>query len=114
GESGYIAVRPDNPNIVYGGAIGSGAGNGRLIRYNHETFEERVINVWPEVTGMGRGAEALKYRFQWTFPIELSPFNPNVLYVASNHVHRSVDEGFSWEVISPDLTRNDPDKLVAS
>jgi photosystem II stability/assembly factor-like uncharacterized protein len=114
GESGYIAIRPDNPNIVYGGAIGSGAGNGRLIRYNHETFEERAINVWPEVTGMGRGAEALKYRFQWTFPIELSPFDPNVLYVTSNHVHKSTDEGMSWEVISPDLTRNDPGKLVSS
>jgi photosystem II stability/assembly factor-like uncharacterized protein len=114
GESGYIAIRPDNPNIVYGGAIGSGAGNGRLIRYNHETFEERVINVWPEVTGMGRGAESLKYRFQWTFPILISPFNPNVLYVTSNHVHRSVDEGFTWEVISPDLTRNDPSKLGPS
>ena len=114
GESGYIAIRPDNPNIVYGGAIGSGAGNGRLIRYNHETFEERVINVWPEVTGMGRGAEALKYRFQWTFPIELSPFDPNTLYVTSNHVHKSTDEGFTWEVISPDLTRNDPSKLGPS
>jgi photosystem II stability/assembly factor-like uncharacterized protein len=114
GESGYIAIRPDNPNIVYGGAIGSGAGNGRLIRYNHETFEERAINVWPEVTGMGRGAEALKYRFQWTFPIEISPYDPNVLYVTSNHVHRSTDEGMSWEVISPDLTRNDPSKLVPS
>ncbi len=114
GESGYIAIRPDNPNIVYGGAIGSGAGNGRLLRYDHETFEERAINVWPEVTGMGRGAEALKYRFQWTFPIELSPFDPNTLYVTSNHVHKSTDEGMSWEVISPDLTRNDPSKLGPS
>jgi hypothetical protein len=64
--------------------------------------------------GFGEGAETLKYRFQWTFPIEISPHDPNILYVASNHLHRSTDEGMSWETISPDLTRNDPEKLKAS
>lgn len=112
GECGYIAIRPDNPDIMYGGA--PGPRSAALFRYNHATFEERVITVWPEVPGMGRGAEAHRYRFQWTFPIELSPHDPNVLYVASNHLHRSTNEGMSWEVISPDLTRNDPIKLGPS
>ena len=114
GESGYIAIDPRDPNIVYGGAIGSGLGHGRLVRYDGSTFEERLVTAWPEVMGMGRGAESVKYRFQWTFPIEFSPHNPEVLYACSQYVHRSTDEGHSWEVISPDLTRNDPEKLKPS
>ncbi len=114
GESGYIAIKPDDNNIVYGGAIGSGAGNGRLLRFDQRTMETRIVTVWPEVQGMGRGAGALKYRFQWTFPIAFSPHDPNTLYVTSNVVHRSRDEGMSWEVISPDLSHNDPETLVPS
>jgi len=114
GESGYIAVKPDDPNIVVGGAIGSGLGNGRLILYDRRTCQERNITVWPEATGMGVGAKDLKYRFQWTFPILFSPHDPNTLYVTANVVFRSRDLGSSWEVISPDLTRNDPTKLEPS
>ncbi|RIK39958.1 MAG: glycosyl hydrolase [Chloroflexi bacterium] len=114
GESGYIALKPGDPDIVFAGAIGSGPGNGRLIRFNNRTGETRVITVWPEVQGSGRGAESHRYRFQWTFPICFSPHDPNVLYVTSNVVHRSTDEGMSWEVVSPDLTRNDPETLKPS
>lgn len=114
GESGYIAVKPDNPNIIFGGAIGSGAANGRLIRYDRSTKQERNVTAWPEDTGWGDPALDLKYRFQWTFPIQFSPHDPNVLYIASNVLMRSTNEGASWELISPDLTRNDPDKLQAS
>ncbi|TVR75904.1 MAG: glycosyl hydrolase [Sphaerobacteraceae bacterium] len=114
GESGYIAVRPDNPDIIFAGAIGSGEGNGRLTRYNRKTQAVRNITVWPHDPGFAEGAETLRYRFQWTFPIELSPHDPDVLYVASNHLHRSTDQGMSWETIAPDLTRNDPEKLTAS
>ncbi|HEX5506263.1 MAG TPA: glycosyl hydrolase [Thermomicrobiales bacterium] len=114
GESGYIAVRPDNPNIVFGGAVGSGPGDGLLYRYDHRTGQVRNITVWPEVKGMGGGAKDVRYRFQWTFPIELSPHDPNVLYTCGNHVFRSTDEGHSWAAISPDLTRNDESKLQPS
>ncbi|HET9017503.1 MAG TPA: glycosyl hydrolase, partial [Thermomicrobiaceae bacterium] len=114
GESGYIAVDPTNPEVMYGGSVGSGAGDGRLIRFNHATGETRIVTVWPEVTGMGRGAKHYKYRFQWTYPIHFSTHDPNTLHVASNHVHRSTDEGMSWEVVSPDLTRNEPSKLEDS
>jgi photosystem II stability/assembly factor-like uncharacterized protein len=114
GESGYIAVRPDDPHVVFGGAIGSGEGNGRLLRYDHRTGQERNITVWPELMSMGECARDLKYRFQWTFPIVISPHDPNVLYAAANAVLRSTDEGASWEVISPDLTRNDVTKMGPS
>ncbi|HUZ01858.1 MAG TPA: glycosyl hydrolase, partial [Thermomicrobiaceae bacterium] len=101
GESGYIAVDPRKPNIIYAGSYG-----GFLTRYDHTTGQRQNINVWPEAS-LGWGANQLKYRFQWTYPTMLSPHDPKVLYVTSNHVHRSTDEGMSWEVLSPDLTRND-------
>jgi photosystem II stability/assembly factor-like uncharacterized protein len=114
GESGYIAISPIPPHKVYGGGIGTGLGHGRLVAWNPETGQKRNVTVWPEVHGFGAGADAMKFRFQWTFPVEFSPHDPNVLYVCSNHVHRSTDEGTSWETISPDLTRNDPTKLGSS
>lgn len=109
-ESGYIAVHPENTNIIYSGAIGSApGGGGALLRYNRVTKESRIITVWPEIS-YGLGAKDMKYRFQWTFPIVISPHDPNVLYVAGNHLFRSTDEGTSWQILSPDLTRNDPSK----
>ncbi len=108
GESAHIAVKPDNNEIVYGGSYG-----GFLTRVNHETGEIRAINVWPD-DPMGHGAEDFKYRFQWNFPIFFSPHDPNKLYTASNHLHVTTNEGHSWQLISPDLTRNDSTKLGSS
>src|SRR5712691_11775569 len=108
GESGYIAVRPDDPNIVYAGSY-----LGYLTRYDHRTGQLRDLTVWPE-SFQGWPAREARFRFQWTFPILLSPHDPNVLYTAGNHVFRSTDEGNSWEEISPDLTRNDKSKMEDS
>ena len=108
GESAYIAVDPLNNDLVYGGSYG-----GLLTRKNHKTGETRAINVWPD-DPMGHGAEDFKYRFQWNFPIFFSPNNKKRLYAASNHLHITEDEGQSWKVISPDLTRNDPKTLKSS
>ncbi len=114
GESGYIAVSPKPPHTVFGGGIGTGLGHGRLIAWNPQTGQKRNVTVWPELQGFGAGADRLKYRFQWTFPVEFSPHDPDVLYVTSHVVHRSTDEGASWETLSPDLTRNDPATLGSS
>ncbi|MDO7576709.1 MAG: glycosyl hydrolase, partial [Flavobacteriaceae bacterium] len=108
GESAHIAVDPLNNDIVYGGSYG-----GYLTRVNHQTKTERGINVWPD-NPMGYGAEGMKYRFQWNFPIIFSKHNPKRLYTFSNQVHVSENEGQSWEIISPDLTRNDPERLKSS
>ena len=108
GESAHIAVDPKNNDIVYGGSYG-----GLLTRVNHKTGETRAINVWPD-DPMGHGAEDFKYRFQWNFPILFSPNQDNKLYAASNHLHVTTNEGQSWKVISPDLTRNDPKTLGPS
>ena len=108
GESAHIAIDPLNNDIVYGGSYG-----GFLTRVNHAANTVRGINVWPD-NPMGYGADGMKYRFQWNFPIHFSKHNPKKLYTFSNHVHVSKDEGQSWEIISPDLTRNDPEKLKSS
>jgi photosystem II stability/assembly factor-like uncharacterized protein len=108
GESGYIAVRPDKPNIIFAGSY-----LGYLTRYDHATGQARDIEVWPEEM-VGSGARDAKYRFQWTFPTLLSPHDPNVLYCTGNVVFRSTDEGSSWQPISPDLTRNDPSRFDSS
>ncbi len=108
GESAHIAIDPEDNDIVYGGSY-----DGFLTRVNHKTETVRSISVWPD-NPMGHGAEDMKYRFQWNFPIMFSKHNPNRLYTFSNHVHVTENEGQSWEVISPDLTRNDPNKLKSS
>lgn len=108
GESAHIAVDPEDNDIVYGGSY-----DGFLTRLNHKTGTVRAINVWPD-NPMGHGAEGMKYRFQWNFPILFSKHNPNRLYTFSQHVHVTENEGQSWDIISPDLTRNDPEKLKSS
>ena len=108
GESAHLAAKPDNPDIVYGGSYG-----GYLTRLDHNTGEVRSVNVWPN-NPMGHGAEDMKYRFQWNFPIFFSPWDNNKLYTTSNNFHVTHDEGQSWDVISPDLTRNEKEKLGPS
>jgi len=102
GEAGHIAVRADDPEIVFAADHA-----GLLTRYDHRSGQVRTINVWPEASS-GIAAKDLKYRFNWTAPVFLSPHDPNVLYTTSQYVHRSLDEGTTWDRVSPDLTRNDP------
>ena len=114
GESGYVAVDPRDPDVLYVGAVGSSpGGGGALQRYDHRTGQIRLVNVWPEHHG-GIGPGELRYRFGWTFPIRFSPHDPKVLYTGGNRVFRSTDEGQGWEPISPDLTRAAADKLGPS
>ena len=111
-ESGYVAPKPDDSNIVYVGAIGSSPGGGESMqRYDHRTKQVQLVNVWPEAYHDGNTAEV---RFQWTYPIVFSPHDSGVLYTAGNKVFRTIDEGHSWETISPDLTYADPDTMGVS
>ena len=106
GESGFATPDPVDPDIIWSSASGAGARGGIVVRYNERTRQYRQVEVWPEVTG-GWPAENLKYRFQWTFPLLISPHDPNTIYVTSQHVHRTTTGGQRWDVISPDLTTND-------
>jgi photosystem II stability/assembly factor-like uncharacterized protein len=108
GESGYVVSHPTDPDITFGGSY-----QGFLTRHNYVTGENKLISPWP-VNALGAGSEASKYRFQWTFPIVVSPHDPNLLYVTSQYVHKSSDQGHTWALISPVLTRNDPNTLKSS
>jgi photosystem II stability/assembly factor-like uncharacterized protein len=111
GESGWIAPHPENSDIVFAGSYG-----GFLTRYDHRTKQLRTVNVYPD-NPMGAGAEAMKYRFQWNYPILFSPHKTDgkyPLYAAGNILFRSMDEGQSWQAISGDLTRNDKSKQGSS
>ncbi len=107
-ESGWVVASPKDSNVVYGGNYG-----GLLERQDHRTGQSRDVNVWPD-NPMGWGAEGMKYRFQWNFPIVFSPHDANVLYTGGNVLFKTTNEGQSWQIISPDLTRNDKTKLGPS
>jgi photosystem II stability/assembly factor-like uncharacterized protein len=104
GESGHIAVDPDNPDLTY-------AGNyiGLIDRYDRATGHARNVIVYPEMAD-GVAPKDLKYRFQWNAPIVISPHDSKTVYHTSNYVHRTTDGGMSWETISPDLTKNEVEK----
>jgi photosystem II stability/assembly factor-like uncharacterized protein len=108
GESGYVAVNPENPDVTYGGSY-----DGYLTRYDRKAEQEQDISPWPD-NPMGGGAVAAKYRFQWTYPIAVSHFDAKTVYATANVVFRTTDEGMSWTIVSPDLTRNDTTKMASS
>ncbi len=104
GEAGHVVSNSADPNIVYAGEY-----LGIITRYDHRTGESRNVSAWPE-NPSGHGGEDMKYRFQWTAPIAPSPHDPNVVYHGAQVIFRTTNGGQSWEVISPDLTRNDKSK----
>jgi photosystem II stability/assembly factor-like uncharacterized protein len=108
GESGYIAPNPKDPDIVYAGSYG-----GEITRYDHATEQTEAVNPWPR-NPIGWGMADLKHRFQWTEPIVFSPHDPKTLYYAGEVLFKTTDEGKSWTIISPDLTKNDKSKQASS
>ncbi|HUQ19931.1 MAG TPA: glycosyl hydrolase [Gemmatimonadaceae bacterium] len=108
GESGYIAVNPANPDIIYAGSQGA-----LLTRYNRRNGQIRDVQVYPRFFS-GEPASALPERWQWTYPIIFSPQNSKVIYTSSQHLWKTGDEGQTWKRISPDLTRAEPKTLGES
>ena len=108
GESAHLAPDPKNNDIVYGGTF-----KGYLMREDHSVDQTRSINIWPN-NPAGSGAEIMKYRFNWNFPVKFSIHDTNRLYAGSNFLHVTTNEGQSWETISPDLTRGLPETIKSS
>ncbi|HLW64386.1 MAG TPA: hypothetical protein VKS79_03635 [Gemmataceae bacterium] len=104
GEAGYAVFDWSDPNIVYAGEYG-----GTITRYDHRTRQSRNVSIYP-FNPSGHGAADLKYRFQWTAPIMISPHDAKTVYHGANVLFRTHDAGVTWEKISPDLTRNDKNK----
>lgn len=104
GEAGHVVSDWSDPNVIYAGEY-----LGIITRFDHRTGEARNVSAWPE-NPSGHGGEDMKYRFQWTAPIAISPHDAKVVYHGAQVVFRTSDGGQRWEVISPDLTRNDKSK----
>ncbi len=112
GESGWATPDPTDPNIIWSTASGSGMVGGIVVRFEENRRQFRNVEVWPQQSN--GAAEQLKYRFVWDAPLLISPHDHNTVYTGSQHVHRTRDGGNSWQVISPDLTRNDRSKMKSS
>ncbi len=109
GESGWATPDPVDNNIIWSSASGSGSIGGIVERYDLRNGQARNVEVWPDQTN-GSPAGEVKYRFVWTFPLTISPHDHKKLYVGSQFVHQTTDDGQSWQIISPDLTTNDKSK----
>ncbi len=90
-EYGYVAPDPLHPNLIYGG---------KATVFDRNTGQTRDVS--PEVLRTGQ------YRFNRTAPLIFSPADPHVLYLGSNVLFATRDGGNSWQILSPDLTREDP------
>ncbi len=101
-ETGWNIPDPVDNNIVWGGCYA-----GVTERFDARSGFARSVSVWPDRT-MGANAGQVKIRMNWTYPIAISPFDHNTVYVGSQYVHRTTDGGQTWQQISPDLTLNDP------
>lgn len=101
-EVGFTLPTPGHPDRIW-----SGCYDGILDLYDGTSGHFRNVSVWPEAAESWAG-EDLEFRFHWTFPMAISPHDPNRVYVGSQYLHQTEDGGQSWQVISPDLTSNEP------
>ena len=108
GESGWIATHPTDPAIYY-----ASSQTGQLTRLDRRTGQSQSIQPWA-VRNVGKSANEVRERVQWTNPIAISPLDPEVLYAGSQHVWKTTNRGQSWQRISPDLTYADSSTLGAS
>lgn len=104
GESAYLAFDPNNPEVVYGGTY-----QGNISKWIASSKEVKSIKEYPEL-GLGNAPKDQKYRYNWNAPIISSPHDRRTIYHAGNVVFKTVDGGLNWSVISPDLSRNEPEK----
>ena len=112
-ESGFATPDPVDNNIIWSSGTGSGSVGGAIARFDERNHQAHEVEVWPEDVS-GASAAETKYRFNWEFPVTISPHDHNKVYVGSQYVHVTTDGGNSWQIISPDLTRNDKSRQQIS
>jgi len=113
GESGWATPDPEDPDIIWSSASGSGSVGGIVTRMDLRTRQAHHVEIWP-VSTVGWPPAELRYRFVWTFPLTISPHDRNKVYAGSQYVHVTADGGKSWREISPDLTLNDKSRQQIS
>lgn len=108
-ESAYIAFDdPNNPQLFYGGCY-----QGIIDVLDIKTNETKDLQEYP-ATNLAYAPKKMKYRFNWNAPLINSPHDAKTLYHAANVLFKSTNGGINWQVISPDLTRNDTTKQDVS
>uniref|UniRef100_Q026X0 Glycosyl hydrolase, BNR repeat-containing protein n=1 Tax=Solibacter usitatus (strain Ellin6076) TaxID=234267 RepID=Q026X0_SOLUE len=110
GESGFATPDPVDANIIWSSASGSGSVGGIVTVFDERNHQARNVEIWPDQTSGSTAAE-VKYRFNWEFPLMISPHDHNKVFAGSQYVHVTTDQGHSWKIISPDLTRNDKSRM---
>ena len=113
GESGFATPDPVDNNFIWNTGTGFGSVGGAVFVFDERNLQAREVDVWPEIT-VGAYAAQVKYRFNWEFPLTISPHDHKKVYVGSQFVHVTTDAGNSWQIISPDLTRNDKSRQQIS
>ena len=106
-ESAFLAFDPKNPEHIYGGCY-----QGIIERWQRKTATSKEIKEYPELA-LGNAPIDFKYRFNWNAPIISAPSDSKTIYHAGNVVFKTQNGGIDWEVISPDLTRNNKAQQVA-
>ncbi len=106
-ESATVALDDySNPRILYGGCF-----NGRISLLDKVTMQAKDIQPYP-MTNLGYQAKNMKYRYNWNAPLVNSPHNVKTMYYGGNVLFKTIDGGLSWDIISPDLTRDDENKQL--
>ncbi|MBX9785071.1 MAG: hypothetical protein K2X48_17430 [Chitinophagaceae bacterium] len=103
-ESAYIAFDPNDPQQFYGGCY-----QGYIEVMDAKTNEAKDIQAYPSLN-LALEPKNMKYRFNWNAPIVASPHDPKTIYHAGNVLFKTTNGGINWEVISPDLNRNEAGK----
>lgn len=105
GDGFHIVVHPDNQELF----LSERQGGKSVMKTDMRTREQQIVSPEPHLPG-GGPASNHKYRFNWNAPIIASPYDKKTIYIGGNVLFKSTDFGSNWEIISPDLTTNDPDK----
>lgn len=106
-ESGFTLPDPENPDVVWATCYGA-----KITRYDASTGVARSVN--PDIHTLDSPPDAVRYRCHWTMPLAIDPFDHESVYAGCQLILRTTDRGQSWEEISPDLSTQDPSRIVSS
>lgn len=106
-ESGFTIPVPGNPDIIWATCYGN-----QVTRFDNNIGSARSVSPWKHL--LDHEPMGLKYRCHWTPPLAIDPFEEETVYYGCNVIFRTRDQGQSWDVISPDLSTQDPDRIVWS
>ena len=97
-ERDYMVPKPGDLRTVFGSGLG-----GSVSRFDEETHQSADVSAWP-LNSYGADPATVRYRYTWITPLEISQLAPHAMYLGSQFLFRSLDDGLHWDVVSPDLS----------